>query len=162
MPTGAEDIAAARAALAIAQLADKQGWFDELRDIFKIKHKVLTLGSTGTGKSNFIDSLQTLVPKAVDRLERTAYAGPDRVWLSDAIFDFIDTPGQDGHRARRLEAIIEMLSEASFGLINVVSYGYHEYATGENQAIIDNSRPSPTWLEDHRAIEIMRPLNGCH
>ena len=77
MPTGAEDVAAAKAAVAIVQLANQQGWLDKLRDLFQTKHKIILLGSTGTGKSNFRDSLQSLMPKAIDRLQRTRWADID-------------------------------------------------------------------------------------
>jgi hypothetical protein len=41
LPTGAEDVAAAKAAVSIVQLANQQGWLDKLKDLFKTKHKVI-------------------------------------------------------------------------------------------------------------------------
>jgi energy-coupling factor transporter ATP-binding protein EcfA2 len=154
LPTAAEEIAAAKAAIAIVQLADKQGWLDKLKGIFKTKHKVLILGSTGTGKSNFVDSLQALMPRAIDRLQRTAYASSERVRLAGSIFDFTDTPGQGAHRSRRLDAVVDMLKKSEFGIINVVCWGFHEYMTGQERAVTLDSQPDPVWLEKHRGPEV--------
>src|SRR3712207_2411120 len=101
MPTGAEEAAAAKVAVAILQMAQKQGLLDKLVDAFKKKHLIVVLGSTGTGKSNFIDSLRTLVPKAIDRMSRTQFATQHRLKLAGTIFDFVDTPGDVGHIQRR-------------------------------------------------------------
>lgn len=154
MPTTAEEIAAAKAALAIVQMAERQGWLDKLKDLFKEKHKVIVLGSTGTGKSNFIKSLQQLIPQAINHLNRTQWASQTRLHLADQIFDVVDTPGQDAHRDRRLEAIRRILEESKFGLINVVCSGYHEYATGADEALSDAGAVNPEWLARHRTIEV--------
>ncbi len=154
MPTGAEEVAAAKAAVAIVQIAQKQGLLTKLRDAFRTKNKILVLGSTGCGKSNFIDSLQVLVPQAIDNLKRTQWASTERVKLGDNMFDFTDTPGQTAHRSRRLDAITDAMRQDRFGVINVTSWGYHEYATGAKEALLEDGSPNPTWLETHRKVEI--------
>jgi 50S ribosome-binding GTPase len=155
LPIGAEEIAAARAAAAIVQIAQKQGWLDRLWDLFRIKHPVIVLGSTGTGKSNFIESLRSLVPKAIDSLNRTSEAQIKRVRLAGSIFDFVDTPGQGAHKSRRMSAVQQILNEEQFGVINVVSYGYHEYRTGRAEALTDDGQVRPEWLRHHQEIEIV-------
>lgn len=154
MPTGAEEIAAAKAALAIVQIAQKQGLLTKLQDLFKTKYPVLILGSTGCGKSNFVDSLQVLVPKAIDSLKRSQWALTERVRLGDSLFDFTDTPGQEAHRSRRLTAVTEATRHERFGVINLTSWGYHEYATGRKEALLVDGTPNPAWLNAHRTIEI--------
>jgi len=154
MPTGAEEVAAAKAAVAIVDIAKEQGLLRRLRDVLRTKHYVLILGSTGTGKSNFVLSLKELVPEAIDHLSRTAFASRSRVQLAGTVFDFIDTPGQAELRARRLEAIRKALDQTRFGVINVVSWGYHEYKTGKSEAIAPDGGVDAAWLSTHREVEL--------
>jgi energy-coupling factor transporter ATP-binding protein EcfA2 len=153
LPTGVEEAAIA-AAKVIIRTAEERGLLDKLRDAFRTKHVVLLMGSTGTGKSQFVSSLQQLMPKAIDRLERTQWARKERLRIDGLLFDFLDTPGHQDHRPRRREAAARASSAKSFGLINVVSWGYHEYATGEAEALQHDSTPDPQWLATHRQIEL--------
>src|SRR5215212_1337325 len=106
MPLGAEEIAAAKAAVAIVQIAQKQGWLDNLGNLFRRRHYILVLGSTGVGKSNFLASLKTLVPVAIDRMRRTTDVVPtSNIRLGSDLFRFIDTPGQEFHKPRRMKGI---------------------------------------------------------
>ena len=113
LSTGAEEVAAAKAAIAILQMANQQGWLDKLKDLFRAKHRVLILGSTGVGKTNFIKSLRSLVPQAIDHLIRTEWATSQRLQLAGSIFDLTDTPGQDAYRPRRLEAVTNVVGKDS-------------------------------------------------
>ena len=158
MALGPGEAVAAKAAIAIIQIAHKQGMFDRLLDVFKEKHKVLVLGTTGVGKSNFIKSLESLIPETIDRMQRTAEAKERRVRLGRRIFDLSDTPGDPARFGHRDDAITEARSRLiPFGLVHVVSWGFHEYRTGHAEAV-EHGRASAKWLDDHRKIEIDRML----
>lgn len=149
MPTGSEVVAVAK----VIQIAQQQGWLDKLRDFFKEKHPVLLLGSTGVGKTNFLQSLQTYIPSAIERFNRTELSDRVKVKIDNEVFDFLDTPGQIGKSEIRREAIRGALGTPNLGVINVCCDGYHEYATGVAEAIKDG-QPNPDWLKRHREIEI--------
>jgi hypothetical protein len=149
----AEITTAVQATLGIIQIAQRQGWLGRLRDIFRKKNHVLLLGSAGTGKSNFIDSLKTQVPSAIDRLDRTERGTVERVRVGVKPFVFYDTPGHDGHAPRRMKSIREALHAKHLGIIHVVCAGYHEYSTGAGEALDGNRHARPEWLDRHRTIE---------
>ena len=46
----------------VIALANKQGWLDKLKMAFRKKHRILVLGSTGAGKTNFLKSLTETMP----------------------------------------------------------------------------------------------------
>src|ERR1700754_1711743 len=147
-------LAEATAALELISTAHKQGWLDRLITAVRKKHKVVVLGSTGVGKTNFLNSLTESIPSAVDIMNRTEIAKKHRVKIQKSPFIFVDTPGQEPHKSRRLKAIREALASHISGVINVVSYGYHEYRIGSKDAVDDNGIVSEEFLSAHRAIEI--------
>lgn len=53
--------------------AEKQGLIDRLKLIFKAKPRILLLGCTGAGKSNFLKSLTVESPEAIPREARTQF-----------------------------------------------------------------------------------------
>lgn len=55
------------------KLAIKQGWFEKLVTVFQKKHKILLLGSTGVGKTNLVQSLTEVTPKAIHHMNRTDF-----------------------------------------------------------------------------------------
>lgn len=116
----------ATAAIKLIHLAHKQGWLDKLVTAFRKKHRIIVLGTTGVGKTNFLESLTEIVPKAIDVMNRTEFSKKNHIKILKHPFIFIDTPGQEMHKSRRLAAIREAMSNRISGVINVVSYGYHE------------------------------------
>lgn len=120
-------VGAAGAALDLLNLAQKQGWLDQARDAFKKKHKVLVLGSSGAGKTNLLQSLATLAPEAIHFMNRTEFAQKHRIRIVSEPFQFQDTPGEQAKKPHRMKAIREALASPIAGVINVVSYGYHEH-----------------------------------
>jgi energy-coupling factor transporter ATP-binding protein EcfA2 len=147
------ELSTAVAAVELIGLAHKQGWFDTLLTALKTKHKVLVLGASGAGKTNFIDSLTEAVPNAIDIMNRTEFVTKNRIIIDKNPFIFIDTPGQIPHKTRRITAIRELMKEDIAGVINVVSYGYHEGRTGKQNAF-ENGVVSETFLEHQRQVEI--------
>jgi energy-coupling factor transporter ATP-binding protein EcfA2 len=147
--------AAAKAAATTYELAKKQGWIDRLVGALKKKHSVLVLGSTGVGKSNFLNSLSQELPEAIDILNRTVANEKGRLTVKSSIVDFIDTPGELGLRGKRVQAYRELLGKENTGVINVVSFGYHEYPVGARlHPLTTRKGASPSYLRRHRDIEI--------
>lgn len=158
-------LAEATAAIELINKAHKQGWLDRLVTAVRKKHRVLVLGSTGVGKTNFLTSLTESIPTAVDIMNRTEIAKKHRLKIQKSPFMFVDTPGQEQHKTIRLKAIREALASGISGVINVVSYGYHEYRTGLKEAVDDNGKVSDGFLSAHRkketaALEEWTPLLG--
>jgi len=143
-------------AVKVIELAAQQGWIDRLRYAFSKKQRVLVLGSTGTGKTNFLQSLTESVPEAIDQMNRTQVAEQHRIKVDKTPFVFVDTPGDDdeGHRAQRNDQIRAAISEGLSGAINVVSYGLHEYRTNEADVFDATGAPKAAFLESHRKVEI--------
>ncbi len=151
-------VSAAVAAIELVQLAHKQGWFDRLITALRKKHRVLVLGPTGTGKTLFLKSLTEAVPEAIDLMSRTEFVDAKHIRISKQPFVFIDTPGQTLHRSRRIQAIREEMKNDIAGVINVVSYGYHESRAVNRKGAIANGRVDKSFLERQRQQE-MRQLH---
>ena len=148
------EIAEAAAAVELINTARKQGWLDKLVMAVKKKHRVIVLGSTGVGKTNFLSSLTAVLPEAIDVMNRTQIAQKHRIQIKKEPFIFTDTPGQILHRSRRSEAAREAISRGTTGIINVVSYGYHEYRISPKDAFDQNDNVNEDFLRKHRNIEI--------
>jgi len=147
-------VAAGQAAVEFFLFAKKQGWLDKAINVFKKKHRILILGSTGVGKTNLLTAIQETTPEAISHMNRTEFAQEHSLQISGSPFIFIDTPGQISHDARRLEAIRSELGEESLGVINVVCNGYHEYRTSKMEALDSQGQADADYLEKHRDIEI--------
>lgn len=147
-------LAEAKVAIEAFDLARKRGWFDKLIAACRKKHKILLLGSTGRGKTNLLKSLTEVVPQAIHHLNRTEFGQKHHIQISDQPFIFVDTPGQVHHAPRRLEAIRETMAQGISGIINVVSYGYHEYRRGIKEVFNDDGTVRESYLQGHRQVEI--------
>jgi energy-coupling factor transporter ATP-binding protein EcfA2 len=144
----------AQIAIKVLELAVKQGWLDKFLNAFRKKHTILVLGSTGTGKTNFLQSLIELTPKAIDQMNRTEFAQKHSIKIKKQPFVFVDVPGQALHSPRRIRAIRETMSRGLSGIINVVSYGYHEYRIGKAKAVTAHGIVNEAFLKKHRQVEI--------
>ena len=141
-------------AFKVLETAHKQGWLDKIIDAFKRKHRVLVLGSTGVGKTNFLQSLTSLTAPAIDYMKRTEFSREHGIKIGKSPFIFIDTPGELGKQPRRKKAIREALSGEISGVINVVSYGYHEYRSSHLDKLNRDGSPSSQYLSEHRKVEV--------
>src|SRR5438270_5656647 len=133
--------------------AHHEGFLDRLRNSFKKRHRILVLGTSGVGKTNFLSSLVLPLPSTIDYMDRTQFAQGWRVQIGDSPFLFVDTPGEDLHQTRRMDAIREALARGVDGVINVVSYGYHEGRSGKDIAT-ENGHTREDFLEERRFYEI--------
>jgi energy-coupling factor transporter ATP-binding protein EcfA2 len=151
---GAAALKTAKAAIDLIILAEKQGWLDRLTTALRKKHKVLILGSTGVGKTNFLESLTDLVPKAIEQMNRTEFAEKHSIKIAKQPFIFVDTPGQIEHQSRRIAAIRDAMRGDIAGVINVVSYGYHEWRIGQKSVFDASSAVREEFLKQHREKEL--------
>lgn len=147
--------AVAEAAIELIGKAQKQGWLDNLVTALRRKPRILVLGATGTGKTAFVESLIDNVPKAIDPMNRTQFVEQYRIKISKEPFIFIDTPGQIRHARRRRQAIKEALNVQNgvAGIINVVSFGYHEASTVSRPAINAAGKVAESFLSQQRRVE---------
>lgn len=130
----------------IYDIARKQGWGERLLALFKKRYKVLVLGSSGVGKTNLIQSLTKDMPAVIHYSTRTTGIPASAIEIDEVPFSFIDTPGQEAHESVRMQAIREHCGSLDL-VINVVCYGYHEYARGKIQAITGDGRINPEYIE---------------
>lgn len=148
------DIASEGARLAI-YTARRLKLYERLIAALRRKHRVIVLGSTGVGKTSLIKSLTEWMPEAIDYMNRTARAAKHRIKVKDDHFEFIDTPGQEEHTSIRTAAIDESMKRGISGIINVVSYGYHEYRRPTDDGVFTQSGGvSRAYLSKHRKLEL--------
>ena len=80
--------AAADVAIKVYELAARQGWLDKLLNVFRRQHRVLVLGSTGTGKTNLLRSITEIAPEAIDHMNRTEFAQKHSIKIDNLPFIF--------------------------------------------------------------------------
>jgi energy-coupling factor transporter ATP-binding protein EcfA2 len=139
------------AGLAVHSLAEL-GFLDRLRSIFKKRHTLLVVGCSGTGKTNLLSSLRERLPKAVGISSRTKRSEITSVTIAGQIFKFVDTPGELS--AARTDLMRHLAQENPDYIINVVSYGYHEYLAETSEVFDQAGRVRQSYLEMHRQREV--------
>ncbi len=138
--------------------AEKQGLIDKLKTYFKRKPRILLLGSTGVGKSQFLRSLVQAHPEPIARGDRTIFTSSQVLLVRKSPFRFVDPPGDasDAMKDVRSDKIREGMSARGgiSGVINVVSYGYHEYDVAKKDVFLPDGKVDPQYLARHRQFEI--------
>lgn len=147
----------AKAARELIEFAQKYGLIDRLADVFSSPFTCLVLGASGAGKSSFLLTIQEISSHFIDNLERTHVWEKKRLKIKNARFSFIDTPGHIDYDEERLSAIREAIRAEKMGVINIVSYGFHETETTLSD-IFDGTTVSYDYLAARRSQEI-RALN---
>lgn len=148
---------ALRHGLRVWQAADDRGLFDTLKEFFKRQSPIIVFGSTGCGKTNMLASLAASagLVDAISRDDRTENTEKHRVIINARPFTIIDTPGQGVHKHIRDQEIREAMAGAPLRIINVVSYGYHEYkAPRVGDAVDNDGNPKEEYLSQHRVNEL--------
>lgn len=120
--------------------AERSGLLQKLRDALRRKHRILVLGSTGAGKTQFLRSITDVFTPALSQAARTEFAKTHQLEINKELFHFVDTPGPEGHKSRRLKALRDTISKGLDGVINIVSYGYHEYGEVRDRVFEDGSQ----------------------
>lgn len=129
----------------IVKVAKDQGWFEKLIDYFSKRHNILMLGCSGAGKTELIKSLESLNPEIIHYTSRTRDKAISGLKINKHPFRFIDIPGEEGDLPIRNQAIIDH-ADSLDAVINVVSYGYHEYTYGKDEAITQDHQVSEKYL----------------
>jgi hypothetical protein len=141
-------------AVGVHKILKKRNVYEKVAD-FLSQNKasdVLILGASGAGKSSFLRSIQGIDPyiRPEDRTDRSVEIEGK---IEKARFRFIDTPGEEQHAAKRRDAVLGLYNSPSLGIVNVVSYGYHESTIPASEAL-KNGKPSEEYLIECRAREI--------
>jgi energy-coupling factor transporter ATP-binding protein EcfA2 len=148
---------AIRTARDAADLARDLGLVDKILRLVGRDNKVLVLGSTGCGKSQFVRSLSTAMPEFISSAIRTEFSQEAALKIGSELFTIIDTPGHDAHELRRRQAVKNLPAKGTVGVINLTSFGYHEYdVPSPSDAVNSDGSAVADYLERHRAIEIER------
>lgn len=140
-----------------AQAAHKAGLFKKLVALLKSRRKILVLGASGVGKSEFINSIKKEIIKAIPREERTVWTDNVKLIIDNLPFLFIDTPGHIEYKDERMNAIEDALLNGVTGIINVVCDGYHETDIAYDTFLEKSKqgvRVKPDFLEKNRKIEL--------
>lgn len=138
-------------------LARRQGWLRRGASLLRKKHRVLVLGPSGVGKTQFLMSLTDLDCDAIDRRHRTGSEQRYRMSIKGTPFVFIDTPGQLIHKDERIDAIRRAIRENVEGILNVVCFGYHEGRSPEAQVLAPRGKLTAVredYLEESRRREL--------
>jgi hypothetical protein len=159
---------------AIVAKLKESGAFDDVigraKEAYHGKRIVLVFGCTGTGKTSMIKSLAD--PRGMaDKIplaNRTNIEAPHPVDLDGIRFIVFDTPGSQ-EAAKTVNAVTAPFKEGNrgtfarikgIGIINVVSYGYHEYSEkGRAEFVVNSHAVNPAALDRHRHQEV-RALEG--
>jgi 50S ribosome-binding GTPase len=138
----------------VHKILKERGVYEKVKDFVTRKKpcEVIVLGASGTGKSSFLRYVRGI--DAYIRPEiRTDKVTEVKGKIDKTLFRFIDTPGEARHAEKRKKGILDAYHAKSLGIINLVSYGYHEGAAGGKKAVED-IKPSEKYLEASRAVEI--------
>lgn len=133
--------------------AEKQGLLQSFLNFFKKKHRVLVLGSSGVGKTQLIRSLTDVVPELVSVIERTKFPKISKLSVNQHLFEFLDTPGELNKTEIREKVLKEAVDRKFPLIINVVSYGFHEYSASGERRFFENGKLSADYLDEHKLIE---------
>lgn len=143
------------AAKGAVKAALEAGLIERLFDSFKKKQVIVVLGATGVGKTNLLDSLESISPKIIHQLNRTEFAKERNLRIDGNPFEFVDTPGQIEHKSRRIEAIRNAMAKGKVGVINIVSYGFHEHRSATwRDAVNDDGTVKEDFVETQRQVEL--------
>ncbi len=144
------------AAKAAYDLAKQSGFWNSWKTWLKRRRKILVLGGSGTGKTQLINSIMNPMSEKLTTLQRTVAVEKRNITIGEYPFIFSDTPGQLLDEAKRKIAITDAIRSQIEGVLNVVSFGYHEAAEARKERAIPESGghiARSDYLQDRRAIE---------
>jgi 50S ribosome-binding GTPase len=126
----------------VVNILEKLGVLDQVKRFFSRRdpHDILLVGASGTGKSSFRDHIFGETTE-ISRYDRTTVIMPRLGKLRKELINVIDTPGQNYDRAQRerRKAIFQAQQSKKLGIINVVSFGYHEGLAEVREAVDDGA-----------------------
>ena len=148
------ELAVAKGVLDLVVQAYEEGWTDKLVNLFRKRHRILVLGATGAGKTQLLKSLTKMIPEAISYLNRSQFIERYKITISKARFTFTDTPGDIVRDTERKKAYREAIKKGLSGIINVVSYGYHEYRVDKDAVFAPSGKIRSAYLARHRQAEV--------
>src|SRR3954454_8278437 len=144
------DPATVKIGYAVYEIAKKEGAVRRAINFFKKRRKILVLGASGAGKTQFVKSLSVRIEAEIPRESRTQKPVKYLYEVTQDPFMFIDTPGEAAHADDRKPEIVKAMKGEFDGIINVVAYGYHEGDRDAAEAIGVDHVPKPDFLEARR------------
>lgn len=121
--------------------------------LIRSNRKIAVFGISGTGKSQFLNSLG----KSLEIPVRTLTTDKIRYDLNDFPIQFFDTPGHSQRKFDRKKVLSEIIKNNFEGIINVVSYGYEENPDADLKSIFDqNQKVKESFLNANRGAELDR------
>ncbi len=103
-----------------------------------------------------VDSLTDVMPAAISYLNRSVVDTQHRLRIGTQPFDFTVIPGDDPKGSVRSPALRRALRRGVSAVVNVTSWGYHEYPIASLKQAISNGRAVKAFLAQHREVEIER------
>ncbi|TAE46884.1 MAG: hypothetical protein EAZ06_06095 [Cytophagales bacterium] len=118
------------------------------------KRKIIILGSSGVGKSQFVQSLQPELPQIAVQ-KRTMGTVEKEASLQGQGIIFLDTAGQANLKIQIDEFQKTTTDDDYVGIINIVSYGYHYASTLDiEKDIFDGDKVKGSFLESSKEREL--------
>ena len=146
----------AKLTVTVIRTLQERGVLEKVIDFFQGKnpYNIIVVGSSGTGKTSFLKHMVGVEPY-IDRFDRSEDTEAKTGNIGSALFRLETVPGQkDGtYRDNRERAFREMMAVGRLGVINVVSYGFHEGKTNPGD-VFDSGTVRPEYLDRGRANEI--------
>lgn len=120
--------------------------------LFRKKRKILILGASGSGKSQFIESLKN--SKGLVVVPRTHESESMKIDFFDYPIEVRDTPGHESKKELRLIELDRLILQPVEGIINVVSYGFSEAPEAGRNIAIKNKILDKDFIIKNREYEI--------
>ena len=132
-----------------------KGLIEKIKNLFKKRKKILLFGSSGVGKTQFINSLTHNITHSINRNNRTKTVEKSKISIDKIPILLIDTPGEQFAQDQlRKKEIADFIKNGGAGIINVVCYGYHEGPVNNILDIKKGKKFNENYLEHKRQKEI--------
>jgi energy-coupling factor transporter ATP-binding protein EcfA2 len=131
----------------------RKSLIDKLLLLIRQKKIIILFGNSGSGKSQFINSIR----KVVEIPDRTLATYSINKNIESFPLKIIDTPGHAESSLFRKEEVSKIINGSIEGVINVVSYGYDESPDASRNIAYDlNENIKQEYLQNNRVMEIAR------
>ena len=140
------------------RIARKKSIRDRIIAQFRRKRRILVLGTSGVGKSVFVETLYKELVRPIPGANRDTFTHEVSFPREDLPLVLVDTPGQELAFPERDKAYKDAIKDGVVGIINVVCFGYHEgsISGNETQALDATLQPRSEYLAIRREEEIKR------
>lgn len=146
-----------KVAAGVLEILHERGALDKIWDFLTQKKPtdVIIMGASGTGKTAILKQLSGQEP-FIYRHDRSPDVEIQKGSIQNSNFILKTTPGQRTavHSNNRKAAIREAAGSNNLGIINVVSYGYHEGPVQNLERVFENGKVRNQYLEEMRQHEL--------